>query len=214
MNSVSRTSTLGANLWEKMPNQRTVEEAINALRARGFKAEFVPDRAAALERVRSLIPEGAQVMTGGSRTLEEIGMTSLLASGAHPWQNMKAQIVSEKDREKQLSLRRQALFADYFLGSVHAITTSGEMVAGSATGSQLGAYAYGGKNLILVAGTNKITRDLEEALMRLREHSVPLEDNRMKGLGFPGTVLSKIFIYEREHQRNVHVILVNEKLGF
>ncbi len=161
-----------------------------------------------------MIPEGAQVMTGGSRTLEEIGLTSLLASGDHPWQNMKAQIVSEKDREKQLALRRQALFADYFLGSVHAITTSGEMVAGSATGSQLGAYAYGGRNLILIAGTNKITRDLEEALMRLREHSVPLEDKRMKGLGFPGTVLSKIFIYEREPQRNVHVILVNEKLGF
>ena len=88
------------------------------------------------------------------------------------------------------------------------------MVAGSASGSQLGAYAFGGNNLIIVAGTNKITEDLDEALLRLREHSVPLEDKRMKSLGFPGTYLSKIFIYEGERQRNVHVILVNEKLGF
>ncbi len=214
MQSVSDARPQGTGLWERLPDQGTVETTVNALRARGFKAESVPDRESALEKVRSLIPEGARVMTGSSKTLEEIGLTSLLASGVHPWHNLKAQIVAEKDRERQLGLRRQALFAEYFLGSAQAITTGGDIVAASATGSQLGAYAYGGRNLILVVGTNKITHDLDEALMRLREHSVPLEDKRMKGLGFPGTTLSKILIYEREHQRNVHVILVNEKLGF
>ncbi len=197
-----------------MPDVQTVEETLGALKARGFKAELVPDRQAALERVRSLLPDGAQVMTGSSRTLDEIGFTTLLASGEHPWLNLKGQIMAEKDREKQLALRRQAIFADYFLGSVHAITTAGQMVAASASGSQLAAYAYGGRNLILVAGTQKITTDLNEGLRRLREYTTPLEDRRMKGLGAPGTYLSKIFIFEREAQRNVHVILVNEKLGF
>lgn len=207
-------STSQVKPWERLPDQETVEETIRALKARGFKAELVPDRRAALERVRSLIPAGAEVMTGSSTTLEEIGLVNALTIGNHPWNNLKAQIVAEKDREKQMRLRRMATFADYFLGSVHAITTEGQMMAGSAGGSQLAAYAFGGKNLIIVAGTNKITKDLEEGLLRLREHSVPLEDRRMKGLGFPGTYLSKIFIYEGEMQRNVHVILVNEKLGF
>jgi hypothetical protein len=207
-------STSQVKVWERLPNQETVDEVIRALNARGFKAEVVPDRKAALERVRALIPDGADVMAGSSTTLEEIGLVRVLATGDHPWNNLKAGIVAEKDREKQMELRRMATFADYFLGSVHAITTKGEMVAGSASGSQLAAYAFGGKNLIIVAGTNKITQDLDEGLLRLREHSVPLEDRRMKGLGFPGTYLSKIFIYEGEMQRNVHVILVNEKLGF
>jgi hypothetical protein len=201
-------------LWERLPNGDTVNETIRALNAHGFKAELVPDRKAALERVRSLIPNGAEVMMGSSRTLDEIGLVSALSTGDHPWNNVKARIAAEKDREKQMTLRRMATFADYFLGSVNAITTKGQMVAGSASGSQLAAYAFGGKNLIIVAGTNKITEDLDEALLRLREHSVPLEDQRMKGLGFPGTYLSKIFVYEEERQRNVYVILVNEKLGF
>jgi len=201
-------------LWERLPDKAIVDETVRALNAHGFRAELVPDKKAALEKIRLLIPAGAEVMTGSSRTLEEIGLLSTLATGDHPWKNLKAQIVAEKDREKQMTLRRMATFADYFLGSVHAITTKGQLVAGSASGSQLGAYAFGGKNLIIVAGTNKITEDLDEALLRLREHSTPLEDQRMKGLGFPGTYLSKILIYEGERQRNVHVILVNEKLGF
>lgn len=214
MKQLTTVSTSQVKLWERLPNQETVDETIRALNAHGFKAEIVPDRRAALDRVRSLIPAGAEVMTGSSTTLDEIGLVNALTTGDHPWNNLKAQIVAEKDREKQTALRRMATFADYFLGSVHAITKEGQMVAGSASGSQLGAYAFGGKNLIIVAGTNKITEDLDEALLRLREHSTPLEDRRMKSLGFPGTYLSKIFVYEGERQRNVHVILVNEKLGF
>ena len=214
MHTITETQTVTKEFWDKLPDRSTVDETVNALNANGFKAESVPNRSAALERIRSLIPGGAQVMTGSSRTLEEIGFVGFLASADHPWENLKAKIVAEQDKEKQLALRRQALFADYFLGSVHAITTKGEMIAGSASGSQVAAYAYGGKNLILVAGTNKITTDIDEGMMRLREHTFPLEDKRMKGLGFPGTVLSKILIYEREPMRNVYVILVNEKLGF
>jgi len=209
-----RTETVPLGLWERLPESSVVDQTVNALRANGFHAEAVPDRTAALEGLRALIPEGAEVMTGSSKTLEEIGFVGLLSSKDHQWVNLKAAIVAEKNREKQMILRRKAQFADYFLGSVHAITTKGEMIAGSASGSQLAAYAFGGRNLVIVAGTNKITKDLDEGMMRLREHTFPLEDKRMKGLGFPGTVLSKILIYEREPMRNVHVILVNEKLGF
>jgi YkgG family uncharacterized protein len=214
METSSNAVSKQTNAWESLPDPSEVEKTLNAVKARGFKPESVPDRDAALARIRSLIPDGGRVMTGSSRTLDEIGLTALLTSGHHPWVNLKAQIMAEKDPEKQMELRRQSIFADYFLGSVHAITKAGEMVAGSASGSQLAAYAYGGKNLILVVGTQKITADMSEALRRLREYTVPLEDKRMKGLGAPGTYLSRVIILEREARRNVHVVLVNEKLGF
>jgi YkgG family uncharacterized protein len=214
METPSNIASKQTNAWEILPNSAEVGETLDALRARGFKPESVPNRNAALARIHALIPEGGRMMTGSSRTLDEIGFTALLTSGNHPWVNLKAQIMAEKDAEKQLELRRQSIFADYFLGSVHAITKAGEMVAGSASGSQLAAYAYGGKNLILVAGTQKITTNMNEALRRLREYTTPLEDKRMKGLGAPGTYLSRVIILEKEARRNVRVILVNEKLGF
>jgi LUD domain len=200
--------------WEAVPDPQTVSRAAEALRANGFKVDVVPDRKGAIEKIGSIIPDGARVMTGSSATLDSIGLTKMLSEGNHPWVNLKGEIVAEQDPLKKTELRRMATFADYFLGSVHAVTEKGELVAGSASGSQLAAYAYGGENLILVVGAQKITANLEEALRRLREYSVPLEDKRMKGLGGRGTVLSKILIYEKEPWRNVHVILINEKLGF
>jgi L-lactate utilization protein LutC len=204
--------------WETLPNSKRVERASRALRANGFKVDLVANRKEALEKVRSLIPEGRTVMTGSSTTLDQIGFTSLLKSGAHPWVNLKERVVAEKDAQKRLELGKQATLADYFLGSVHAITMAGQLVVGSGSGSQIAAYAFMAKNLILVVGTHKISSNLDEALRRLREHCVPLEDKRMKGMGAPGTVLSKILIYEKEpHPETLfsaRVILVNEPLGF
>ena len=200
--------------WDAVPDPDTVTRTAEALKANGFKVDVVTDRKAAVEKIGSLIPDGARVMTGSSATLDAIGLTKMLAEGNHPWTNLKGEIVAEQDPARKTELRRMSTFADYFLGSVHAVTEDGHLVAGSATGSQLAAYAYGGENLILVVGAQKITAGLEEAFRRLREHTVPLEDQRMKGLGMRGTVLSKILVYEREPWRNVHVILINEKLGF
>lgn len=211
--SVEASQSPGTS-WETLPPPEVVERTAQTLRANGFKVDVVSDRKDAIGKIGSLIPDGARVMTGSSATLDAIGLTKMLSEGNHPWVNLKGEIVAEQDAARKTELRRQATFADYFLGSVHAVTETGHLVAGSASGSQLAAYAYGGENLILVVGAQKITANLEGALQRLREHSVPLEDKRMKGLGMKGTVLSKILIYEREPWRNVHVIMINEKLGF
>lgn len=200
--------------WETLPDFQRVSQTSTALRENGFKVDVVANREEALEKVCSLIPEGASVMTGSSTTLDQIGFVSLLKSGAHPWVNLKEKVVAEKDTDKRMELARQSTLVDYFLGSVHAVTLEGQLVAGSGTGSQLAAYVFGAKNIILVVGAHKITADLDEALRRLREHSVPLEDKRMKSLGAAGTLLSKILIYEKAHFGNAYVILVNEALGF
>jgi len=201
------------NRWERLADPETIRQTVEALRSRGFEAEVVKDRHEAFERVRSLIPPGARVMTSGT-TQEQIGLKYLLESGTHPWINVKGEILSEKNPDKQMELRRMATFAQYFVGSVHAVAKTGELMAGSATGSQLAAYAFGAENLILIVGTQKVTESLEDGLRRLREHSVPLEDRRMKSIGYPGTVLSKILIMERQTRPLVRVILVNEVLGF
>jgi L-lactate utilization protein LutC len=191
-----------------------VAKTIEALKARGISAELVADRPRALEAVKRLIPDGAEVMTGSSKTLEEIGFVDLLKSGARPWKNLKAAIQAETDPSRQMDLRRKAALSQYFLGSVHAVTESGEAIIVSGGGSQLAPYAYTAQKVIWVVGTQKIVPTLEEGLRRVREHSLPLEDRRMKALGYPGSAIGKILIVERERPGRIHTVFVSEAIGF
>src|SRR5438105_5039807 len=95
---------------------------------RGVTLEFLKTGAAALERLQKLIPPEASVMTGGSKTLEQIGFTDYLASGDHPWKNLKDKINQEDVEACRKLLRRQATLADYYLGGVNAIATTGQLV--------------------------------------------------------------------------------------
>jgi L-lactate utilization protein LutC len=155
-------------------------------------------------------------MTGGSTTLDQIGLTEMLKSGKHPWKNLKEQILSEKDPAKQNDLRKNSVTSEYFLGSVHAVVENGEILIVNGTGSAIPSNAFSSDNVIWIVGTQKIVPTLEEAFKRVREYCVPLEDKRMKSIGYGGTTIGKYLIFEREinQNRKINLIFVNEKLGF
>ncbi len=200
-----------------LPTQEHIQRTVEAVNARGIHAEVVQTREDALRRLQELIPAGAVLMTGGSVTLAQIGLEALLISGQHPWRNFKADLLAEKDPARQANLRLQGTMAEYFLGSVNALAETGELVFASATGSQLPAYSFTSRNIIWVAGAQKITPTLEDALKRVREYVLPLEDQRQKSLGNKnGSFIGRILIFEREPaflRRNLHLILVNQVLG-
>lgn len=203
-------------IYNTLPSSDTIEKTILGLKSRGIYVHLVETKEEALEKAKSLIPDGAEVMTGSSTTLQQIGFVDLLKSGNHPWKNLKEAIVAEKDPEKQGELRKLSVSSDYFLGSVHAITEAGETVTASASGSQIPSYAYASDNVIWIAGAHKIVPNLEAAFARIRDYVYPLEDARMKSTGAAGSVLAKMFIFEREvmPNRHLHLILVNQVLGF
>jgi hypothetical protein len=204
--------------YSTLPTPAHIHRTLEAVQARGIEAELVETKEAALERVQSLIPAGAVVMTGGSMTLREIGLENLLITGKHPWRNFKADLLAEKDPAKQSALRMQGTLAEYFLGSVNALAETGEMVFASATGSQLPAYAYSSRNVMWVVGAQKIVPTLEDALRRVREYVLPLESERQKSVGNKaGSFIGRILILEREPaylRRNLRLILVDQILGF
>ena len=200
--------------WNPIPSDETIERTTEALRQRNLQVFVVGDKTEALDKLKEVMPAGASVMTGSSTTLDQIGFTDYLVSGKHPYHNLKGGILAEKDRQKQGELRRQSILADYYLGSVQAIAETGQVVNCDATGTRTGPYAYGPHNVIWVVGVNKVTKDLEQALRRMWEHCVPLEDQRMKSVCYPGTTLSRILIYERADLNRITLVLVKEKLGF
>jgi hypothetical protein len=201
-----------------LPTPERLQITMEAVKARGITVELVETKEDALARLRTLIPAGAVVMTGGSVTLNQIGFNDLLISGNHPWRNFKADLLAEKDPAKQSAMRLQGTLAEYFLGSANAIAETGELVFASATGSQLPAYAFSSRNVIWVAGVQKIVPTLNDALQRVREYVLPAEDQRQKEAGNKGgSFIGRILIFEREPaylRRNLFLILVNEVLGF
>lgn len=204
--------------YDTLPAPERVQRTVEAVNARGIHAELVETKEAALERVKALIPPGCVVMTGSSVTLQQIGFEDILIRGDHPWRNFKADLLAEKDPNKQSTMRRQGTLAEYYLGSVNALAETGELVFASGSGSQLPAYAYNSRNVIWVAGTQKITTTLDNALQRVREYVLPLEDERQKSLGNKaGSHINRVLIMEGEPaylRRNLNLILVNQVLGF
>lgn len=203
--------------YTTLASAESQQKAVEGLKGRRFEPIMVENGAKALELIKTLIPKGASVMNGASNTLEQIGYIDYLKSDQHQWNNLHAAIVAEKDPAAQAILRRQALISDYYLGSVHALSETGEMVIASNTGSQLPHIVYSSPNVIFVVGVQKIVPTLEDGRTRLREHVVSLEEEHMQTKYKVHTALNKEFLYHGESVftgRSITVLLVNEKLGF
>jgi hypothetical protein len=96
--------------WAELADEDTIKRTSEALKVRGVQVEFLPSKEEALKRLLALIPPGAEVMTGSSTTLQQIGFVDLLKSGNHPWKNLKESITKEKDPAKQMETTKKKYY--------------------------------------------------------------------------------------------------------
>jgi hypothetical protein len=203
--------------YNQLATTEVVTKTIKSLNSKNIKTILVKNGGEALSKIKELIPTGASVMNGASATLEQIGFVDYLKSGTHSWNNLHEKILEESDKTKQSILRKQSVLSDYYLGSVHALMENGEFIVASNTGSQLPHIVFTSPNLIFVVSIKKIVPNFFEGMKRLEEYVVPLEDKHMKEKYGVGTSLNKVVIFKNENlmlDRKVHVILVEENLGF
>lgn len=202
-------------MWDKLASDEVVGRAVKALVANGIDTVVCESREAAKAKVLEMIPEGSEVMTMTSMTLEEVGLSEVL--------NESGKYVSERnklyslDREKNgHEMKVIGAVPKWCVGSVHAVTEAGELVIASNTGSQLGAYAYGAERVVWVVGAQKIVKNLDEALKRIYEYTLGLESERArKAYGVAGSNVSKLLVINKEIvPGRVSLVLVREKLGF
>jgi hypothetical protein len=199
--------------FERPADRARLERTAAALTGRGFQAQIADSLEDARRLVLKEIPDGAEVHTALSETMRELGIADEIEqSGRHD--SVRSRL-NALDRETQArEMRKLAAAPDYILGSAHAVTDDGEIIVGSGSGSQLGAYAYAAGRVILVIGHQKLVSDVAEGLRRVREYSLPREHVRMQGLGRPGSVLAKTLIIHQEFYGRISVILVPETIGF
>jgi len=200
-----------------LASQDLLNATLQALQAKNIQPTVVKTAAEALEKIKGLIPAGKSVMNGSSITLKQIGFTDLLKSGKHPWNNLHAAILAEKDAAKQAELRKQSVLSDFYLGSVHALTKDAEFIIASNSGSQLPHVVFTSPNLIFVVSSKKIVNSLDDAMNRLDNVVVPQENARLMEVYGVETSLNQIFIFKNENpmmNRNIQMIIVEEDLGF
>jgi hypothetical protein len=191
-----------------------VRRTATALEANGIQALRAANAAEAKPMVLGLIPDGSQVHSGASQSLEAAGIIAEI-EGSPRYDALRPRIWS-LDRETQADeIRRLSAAPDVMLGSVHAVTEGGTLLAASMSGSQLAPYAGGAGRVILVVGTQKIVSDLEEGLRRINDYALPLEDARAQAAYGIHSAVNKVLIINREIvPGRFTVVLVDEVLGF
>ena len=200
--------------WGTRAEGARVNRTAAALEANGITVQRASDAASAKRIVLDLIPDGSQVYHGASQTLDLVGITDEIDNSGR-YAALRPRIWSMDRETEAQEIRRLGAAPDVMLGSVHAVTETGSLLAASMSGSQLGPYASGAGRVILVVGTQKIVRDIEEGLLRINEYAYRLEDARAQAAYGIRSAVNKIVVINREiTPGRITVVLVDEVLGF
>ena len=190
-------------------------QTISALTQRNIHTSIAESAAEAKQLLMDLIPRNSEVYVSTSETLDSIGYTEHI-SQSDSYKSLNELVTAETDLDTQKDVRRRVTtIADYFVGSVQAISASGEVVIASGSGSQIAAYVYGAKKVFWVAGIQKICQDLPSAIERVRGYTLEKHDQWLEGYGRSAAPVGKLLIFEHEQvKERVHMILVKETLGW
>ena len=202
--------------WDQLASKESIDKTIEALKANGIDAKFVANGEEAKKEVFALIPDGAEVMTMSSVTIDTLGISKEVQEGGK-YNSVKNKLNSMNRQTQGLEMLKIGAAPEWSVGSIHAVTEDGHVLIASNTGSQLPAYASGASHVIWVVGTQKIVKNNDQAFKRIYDYILPLESDRLNKLYnlTMGSFVSKILIINREVKPGrITLIFVGEKLGF
>lgn len=207
------TTPISPAVAESLGGDDHLALAAAALRSHNIEAIVVETGAEARDAVLALIPEGAEVHSGKSKTLEDVGLYGELVDSGR-YDAVRGRMAAMDRATQGREIRKLSAAPDFMLGSVAAITADGTLVAASATGSQLAAYAAGAGSLILVVGSQKLVPDLDAAMRRIRDVVFPWENDRVRERLGVDTALEKVLLILGEWRPGrTTVVLVREPVG-
>lgn len=219
---------------QKILLEKKIEKTINALNNNRMQACYAPTAKDALQIVKDMIPHGSTVSMGGTKTAEQTGIKEMLKNGSYNFLDRSKATTPEEIME----IYRKTFSADYFVTSANAITENGELYNVDGNSNRVAAMLFGPSNVIVVAGYNKIVRNIDEAIIRVKTKAAPPNCVRLdinnycasKGecvsLKDPASDMCSGCNSDRRiccnytimaHQKNkdrVKVILVGEELGY
>jgi hypothetical protein len=194
-------------------SEARIERAARALRANNVEVVVVDTGEQARDEVLARIPEGSEVYSGKSRTLEDIGVFAAL-NAPDAYDAIRPRLLAMDRATQAREMRKLGAAPDTIVGSVNAITVDGALVAASATGNQLGGYVAGAGRVILVVGSQKFVPDIDAAFARIREVVFPYENERVNQAMGVDTKLEKVLVIFGEWLAGrTTVVIVREPVG-
>lgn len=202
-------------IWTEIPTDEILQKTVDALKKNNFQAEILDSKEAAKKRVFELIPEGSEVMTMTSVTLDSLGIAKDINESGK-FNSIRSQLMKMDPKTQHKEMNKLASAPDFAIGSAHAVTQDGHVVMASRSGSQLPAYVYGANKVIWVIGAQKIVKDNDEAVKRIYEYVLERESERVqKAYGLPHSDVDKLLFYNADQNpARIHILLVKESLGF
>lgn len=156
-------------------DRNLVEKVIKNLEKNNMKGFYAENKEEALEIVKTLINKGDTIASGGSVTLNEVGVIDLLNNGDYNYlDRSKCQ-----SREECEEVYRGAYSADAYFMSTNALTKSGNLYNVDGNSNRVSALLYGPKSVIVVCGYNKIVKTLDEAVLRVKKYAAPKNTKRL-----------------------------------
>ena len=147
---------------------------VKNLQSRHFEAYYCATKEEACAKALELIPKGATIGWGGVMSAHQIGLIEALHSGDYrPIDRDQCKTFEEK-----LQAARESMFADVFLTGANGLSLDGQMVNIDGTGNRVAAIVYGPKEILVIAGMNKVSDTLEDAVKRARTVAAPLNQQR------------------------------------
>ena len=203
----------------KKRNERLAQTVIKGLQSRNMSGYYAADKEEALKKALELIPEGSSIAMGGCRSAHEIGLIKALEAGNYNY--------IDRDKMDARAGLLAAYDADIFLSSANAITSDGVMVNIDGNSNRVSCIAQGPRKVVFIVGLNKVCADIDDAMKRARNIAAPCNAQRFNiktpcketGKCFdcksPDTICCQFLITRySKHTDRIHVILVNEDLGF
>ncbi len=218
----------------KTPDAKIIEKTIANLKRNNMLGFYCETKEEALEKVLSLINEGDTVTNGGSETLKEVGVIDAVKNGNFNYVDRNA----AESREEAEELMREAYFADVYLTSSNAVTEYGELYNVDGNSNRVSAILYGPKSVVVVCGYNKIVKNFDEAVYRVKTKAAPPNTKRLHTGAYcenAGECLScsadgsfmcdgcrgdgriccnYVVCAQQRHKERIKVIIVGEKLGY
>lgn len=199
--------------------------AVEALTKNNFTAVYLKTRQEAIDHVLALIPREASVGIGGSWTVSvDLGLPAILEDRGNIVYDHNKPGLSPED---SLALRRKELSSDVFLSGSNAVTLDGKLVNVDGAGNRVAAMIFGPQKVVVIAGVNKIVRDLGEAENRIELIAAPVNNKRLnrpnpctktgecQDCQGPTRICNVTTILRRRPSATeFHVIIVGEELGF
>jgi len=205
------------NLYTR--NEKLAQKVIKGLESRNMSGYYAADKEEALKKALELIPEGSTVTMGGAMSAVEIGLVDALVNGNYDF-------LDRNQMEPREALLK-GYDADVFLTSANAMTEDGVMVNIDGNANRVSYIANGPKKIVAIVGMNKVCDDVDGAMKRARNVAAPTNAQRFEintpckktgscaNCKSPDTICCQFLVtrYSR-HAGRIHVILVNDSLGF